>query len=152
MFLYVNIFGRPFVKRFAMLSDRCLSVLSVWLSRSSVTLVCCGQTVGWIKIKLGMQEAMAILCETGTPAPPPRKGRTHTIFGSYVVAKWLDGSRCHLVGLGPGDFVFYGDPASPPQKGTEPPPIFGLSIVAKRLNGSRWHMARRWALVQPHCA
>ena len=49
-----------------MLSDRCLSVLSVWLSRSSVTLVCCGQTVGWIKIKLGMQEAMAILCETGT--------------------------------------------------------------------------------------
>ena len=45
------IFGRPFVKRFAlyrpMLLDRCLSVLSV-------TLMYCGQTVGRIKMKLGM--------------------------------------------------------------------------------------------------
>jgi len=30
-----------------MISDRCLSVLSV-------TLLYCGQTVGWIKMKLGM--------------------------------------------------------------------------------------------------
>ena len=35
-----------------MLSDRCLSCLSVCLS---VTLVYSGQTVGWIKMKLGMQ-------------------------------------------------------------------------------------------------
>jgi len=42
-----------------MLSDRCLSVLSVCLSVClsvlSVTLVYCGQTVGWIKMKLGMR-------------------------------------------------------------------------------------------------
>ena len=35
-----------------MLSDRCLSVC---LSCLSVTLVYCGQTVGWIKMKLGMR-------------------------------------------------------------------------------------------------
>ena len=44
-----------------MLSDRCLSVLSVCLSVSlscpvlSITLVYCGQTIGWIKMKLGTQ-------------------------------------------------------------------------------------------------
>ena len=40
-----------------MLSDCCLSVLScpVCLSVLSVTLVYCGQTFGWIKMKLGVQ-------------------------------------------------------------------------------------------------
>jgi len=46
-----------------MLADRCLSVLSVCLvclsvlscPVLSVMLVYCGQTVGWIMIKLGMQ-------------------------------------------------------------------------------------------------
>jgi len=33
-------------------SDRCLSVLCV-------TLVYCGQTVGWIKMKLGMQVGLS---------------------------------------------------------------------------------------------
>ena len=41
-----------------------------------------------------------------------------------VMAKRLDGSRCHLaeVDLGPGDIVLDGDPA--PQKGHSPP-VFG---------------------------
>ena len=39
-----------------MLSDRCLPCLSVCLSAClSVTLVFSGQTVGWIKTKLGME-------------------------------------------------------------------------------------------------
>jgi len=42
-----------------MLSDRCLScpVLSVclYVCLSAVTLVYCGQAVGWIQMKLGMQ-------------------------------------------------------------------------------------------------
>jgi len=37
-----------------MLPDRC-PVLSVCPVSLSVTLVYCGQTVGWIKVKLGMQ-------------------------------------------------------------------------------------------------
>jgi len=69
------VFGRPFVKRFALgyWSVVCLSVclscpvlcdcLSVCLS---VTLVYCGQTVGQIKTKLGMEwryaSAQATLC------------------------------------------------------------------------------------------
>ena len=53
------------------------------------------------------------------------------------------------IGLGPGDFVLDGDPASLPKKGWSPLPNFRLmSIVAKWLDGSRWHLAWRWDLVQ----
>jgi len=56
------LFGRPFVKRFALCYQTvrlCLSCLSVL----PVT-VYCGQTVGWIKMKLGMQVGLglATLC------------------------------------------------------------------------------------------
>ena len=49
------VLGRPFVKRFA-LSYRTvvMSVMSC-LSVMYVTLVFCGQTVGWIKMKLGTE-------------------------------------------------------------------------------------------------
>jgi len=46
--------GRPFVKRFA------LCYRSVVLSVLSVTLMYRGQTLGWIEMKLGMQEASAL--------------------------------------------------------------------------------------------
>ena len=40
------------------------------------------------------------------------------------------------VGLGPGDFVFDGDPVLPPEKKAQPPPNFWpMSIVTKRLDG-----------------
>ena len=70
-----------------MLSDHCLAVcLSVCLSVLScpvlsVTLVDCGQTVGWIKMKLGMEVGLGpsyiVLdgdpspTERGTAIPPP---------------------------------------------------------------------------------
>ena len=54
-FFYFFLFGRPFVKRFALCYRTvvlfCLSVLSCL----SVTLVYCGPTVGQIKIELGME-------------------------------------------------------------------------------------------------
>jgi len=56
VFLLVDlVLGRPFVS--PMLSDCCPVCLSV-------TLVYCGQTVGWIKMKLGMQVGLrlATLC------------------------------------------------------------------------------------------
>jgi len=93
------IFGRPFVKRFALC---CRSV--VWLSCLSVlslTFVHCGQTVGRIKMKLGMQVGLGpgpyVL--DGDPAPLPQRGRNPTpnFRPISVAAKWLDGSRCHLV-------------------------------------------------------
>jgi len=52
MWKYV-LFGRPFLKRFALCYQTVVcAVLAVCLS---LTLVYCGQTVGWIKMKLGMQ-------------------------------------------------------------------------------------------------
>jgi len=81
-----------------MLSDRvCLSVLSVCLS---VTLVYCGQTVGWIKMKLGVQIGLSPRHTVldGNPAPPSQKGGgTPNFRPMSVVAKWLHGLRCHLV-------------------------------------------------------
>ena len=75
-----------------MLSDGC-SVLSV-------TFVHCGQMVGWIKMKLGMQVYLGpghtVL--DGDPARSPPKGhRPPNCRPISVVAKGLHGSRCHLV-------------------------------------------------------
>lgn len=79
-----------------MLLDRC----PVCLSSLSVTLVYCGQTVGCIKMKLGMQVDLGpghiVLDRTQVPslkgAQPLPQFLAHICF-----AKWLDGSRCHLV-------------------------------------------------------
>jgi len=58
---------QPFVKRFALLCYRTIV-------RLSVTLVCCGQTVGRIKMKLGTQIGLGpghILVDWH-PAPPSK--------------------------------------------------------------------------------
>jgi len=58
----------------------------------SVTLVYCGQTVGWIKMKLDTQVGHGI----------PNRGIVHPNFRpTFVVAKWMDGLR----GLDQGDIV-----------------------------------------------
>jgi len=75
-----------------MLPDRCLSVLSV-------TLAYCGQMVGWIKMKLSMRVGLAhghIVLDRD-PAPPSQSGTTPNFQLISVVAKWLDGLRCHMV-------------------------------------------------------
>jgi len=81
-----SFFGRPFVKRFALCYRTvvCLSVLSV-------TFVYCGQTVGWIKMKLGVQVGFGpghIALDVDL-APPPPKGHSPPIFGSYLL--WSNG-------------------------------------------------------------
>ena len=60
------------------LSDRCPVCLSVCLSVLSVTLVHCGQTVGRIKMKLGMQVGLGPghIVLDGDPAPLPSKGHS----------------------------------------------------------------------------
>jgi len=101
-----------------MLSDRCLSVLSVLstvcLSVLSVTLVYCGQMVGWIKMKLGVQVGLGpghtVLDRD--PAPSPQKGHSlqfsaHICFGQ--MAGWIKMSLGREVGLGPSDTVLDGD-------------------------------------------
>jgi len=78
--------GRPFVKQFAL----CYRTV-VCLSCLSVTLVYCGQTVGWIKRKLGVEIGPGHIMLDEDPAPSPQKGPMSD------VAKRLDGLRCHLV-------------------------------------------------------
>jgi len=82
-----------------MLSDRCLSVCLSVLSVLSVTLVYCCQTVGWIKMKLGMEVGLGPghIVLDGDPASPPQSGTAPAIFAHVCCAKRLDGSRCHLV-------------------------------------------------------
>ena len=94
-----------------------LSDMSVCPACLSVTLVYCGQTVGWIKMPLGMEIGLSPedFVLDGDPAPPPQKGRRPQIFGSCLL--WpngcmdRDGILDMDVGLSPGDFVFDGDPA-----------------------------------------
>jgi len=79
-----------------MLSDRCLSVC---LSALSVTLVYCGQTVGWIKMKLGTEVGFGSghIMLDGDPAAHHQRDTAPNFRPISVVAKWLDGLRCHLV-------------------------------------------------------
>ena len=93
-------FGRPFVKRFApcyqtVVCPVCLSVLSVL----SVTLVYCGQTVGWIKMKLGVQVGLGPghIVLDGDPAPTLQRATAPNFRPMSVVVKWLDRLRCDLV-------------------------------------------------------
>jgi len=163
----------------------------------SVTFVYCGQTVGWIKMKLGMQVGLGPghIVLDGNPAPPPPKGVgvPFPIFGPCPLWPngWMDhdgtwhrcwpwsmlhcarlghcsplqkGGGAHSqfsahfycgqtarcikmslgveAGLSQGEFVLDGDPAPPSLKrGRSHTPNFRpMSFVAKWLDGSRCHL------------
>jgi len=76
-----NIFGRPFVCHQTVVCPVCPFL--------SVTLRYCGQTVGRIKMKLGMQVGLGPghIVLDGNPGPPPQRC---TIFGAYLF--WPNGS------------------------------------------------------------
>jgi len=69
-------------------------VCPVCLSVLSVTFVYCGQTVGWIKMKLGMQVGLVphhiVLDEDA--ALPPLRGTAPPISGPYLLWPngWMD--------------------------------------------------------------
>jgi len=114
-------FERPFVKRFVL----CYRPLSFCLS---ITLMYCGQRVGWIKVKLDTEVGLGPghIVLDGDPAPP--KGAYHSPqFSAHVccgqTAGWIKMPLGTEVGLGSGDIVLDGEPASP-SKATQPP-IFG---------------------------
>jgi len=84
-----------------------------------------------------------------------------------IVAKWLDGLRCHLVrrrasadGFGPGHIVLDGDPDPLPKRAQHRPrpppkkghiPQFSAHVCCvKRQDGSRCHLVRR-KLSPGHC-
>jgi len=141
--IFRTLFGRPFVKRFALYYQTvvclavlsCLSCLSVCLS---VTLVYCGQTVGWIKVKLGKQVGLGPghIVLDADPALLPQRGTafqfsTHICCGQ--MAGWIKMPLRTDIGLGPGHIVLDADSAPPP-RGTAPN-FWSMSVVAKRPDG-----------------
>jgi len=102
------------------------------LSCLSVTLVHCGQTVRWIKMKLGMQVGLGPghIVLDGDPAPLPKEAQS-PIFGPYLLwpiggmdqdATWLGGRprpKRHCVRWGPS--------SPPPKRGQTP--IFGPYLL-----------------------
>jgi len=138
--------GRPFVKRFALCyRNVVLSVLSVG---RSVTLVYCGQTVGWIKMKLGMEVGLGPGHNVLDGDPAPTK-----IFGPCLLwpIGWMyqDATgygdrprpRRHCVRWGPRS-------PSPNRGGTAAPTFRPMSVEAKRLDGSRCHFVGMYTSAQ----
>jgi len=113
-----------------MLSDRCLSCLSV-------TVVHCGPTFGRIKMKLGTQVGLgpSHIVLDGDPAPTfpkgewslPAKFSAHVYCGQ--TAGWMKMPLGTKVGLSPGDSVLDGDPARSPQRGWSSLPNFGQFLL-----------------------
>ena len=100
----------------------------------SVTFVYCGQTVGRIKMKLGMQVSLS-----------PKGAETTQTFGPYLLrpngCMDQDVTWYGAIDLGPGNFVLDGKHAPLPKRGRIPLPNFRpISIVAKRLDVSRCHL------------
>jgi len=101
----------------------------------------CGQTVGWIKIKLGTDVGLGPghIVLDGDPAPPPKKkgSQPTSQFSAYVhcgqTAGWIKMPLDMEVGLSPVDFVSDGDIATPPpskKRGdTGPTPISGTCLL-----------------------
>jgi len=110
------VFGRPFVKRFA------LCYRSVVCPILSLTFVHSGQTVGRIKMKLGTQVGLGPghIALDGDPAPPPQRGRAPTEFSAHFycgqTAACIKMPLGTEISLSPGDVVLNGDPAGPPPK------------------------------------
>jgi len=111
-------------------------------------LVYCGQTVGWIKMKLGTQVGLGpghtVL--DGDPTPPAPKGQS-PLFLAHIccgqMATWIKMPLGMEVGLDPSDFMLHGDPVPLPKKTAKPPNFRPMFIVAKRLDGPRCYLAWR---------
>jgi len=141
-----------------MLSDRCMSVCLSCPAVLSVTFVYCGQKVGQIKTKLGMQVGLGpdhIVLDGDPGLPSPNKGQSPPpIFVPCLLcpngsmdqdATWCGGRpqpKRHCVSWGA---------AAPPKRG-QTPNCWPMSIVAKRLHGSNatWYGGR--PRPRPHCA
>ena len=123
-----KVFGRPFVKRFALCYRTVvLSVLSVCDVGALWPNAWMDQDETWYA---GRPRPWTHCVRRGPSSPSP-------IFSPSVVAKWLDGSRCHLVwrqASAQATLCQMGSPLYPPQKlGQSPLPNFRLISV---LNGN----------------
>jgi len=116
------LFGRPFVKRFA-LCYRTV-VLSVCPVLSCPICHVCNVGALWPNGWMDQDETLHAdrprtghIVLDGNPAPPTKKGHTSPQFSAHVccgqTAEWTKMPLGREVGLGPGDIVLDGDPDPP---------------------------------------
>jgi len=102
----------------------------------SVTLVYCGQTVGWINTKHGMQVGLGpghIVFRWGPRSPSHKREQSPPNFRPIsVVVKWLDGSICHLVGRRPQPHCGLSDAGSGEARWSERRETYTYSRAAGR--------------------
>ena len=159
------IFGRPFVKRFALCYQTvvCLYCFSVCLSVSPV----CNVGVLWPNGWTDQDETWHAgrprprpHCVTWGPSSPSLKGAQPPIFGWW---KRLDGSRFKMAlgmevhGHRSSHIVLAWDTAPSP-KGAEPPNFLLIYVVTKRLDASKMplgikshNMRRNQTLLKAKC-
>jgi len=94
----------------------------------------CGQTLGLIKTKLGMQVGLGSGHNVldGEPAHPPPKGHSPPFSARICCGQmtaWFKMSLGMELGLGQGDFVLDGIQSPSPKKGQSPSPIFGPFLL-----------------------
>jgi len=91
-------------------------------------MVYCGQTVGWIKMKVGMKVGLGPdpFVLDGEPDPLPKRVRSPTFSAHICCGQMIQCMKMPLgrdIALSPSDIVLDGDPAAPPSKwGGAPPP------------------------------
>jgi len=122
----------------------------------SVTLAYCGQTVGWIKMKLGMQEASALatlhIVLDGDPARSSLypKGQSPQ-FSAHIcccqMAAWIKMPLGMETGLGPGHIVLDRDLQLPRAKGVPHSPQFSSHVYCRQMaawmdQDDTWYGAR----------
>jgi len=110
---------RLFAKRFGP-----FSVFPVCPVCLSVTLVYCGQTVGWIKVKLGTEVGLGPGHIVLDVDPAPKKGHGPQFLAHLCCDQTLGWMMPFgTQGLGSGDIVLDGTPLPQKEEGTAPQPI-----------------------------
>ena len=105
--------------------------------------ICCGQMAGWIKMPLGREIGLSPsdIVLDGDPAPPLQNGSRAPNFRPCLL--WMDQDATWRGGRSrPRPHCARWGPSSPFPKGAQPP-IFGPCVVAKWLDGSRCHLVGR---------
>jgi len=124
---------RLFAKRFGP-----FSVFPVCPVCLSVTLVYCGQTVGWIKVKLGTEVGLGPGHIVLDVDPAPKKGHSPQFLAHLCCDQtvgWM--MPFGTQGLCSGDIVLDGTPLPQKEEGTAPQPILAHVYCGQTAGWSR---------------